>query len=329
MTSEPKTNDGNRKPAAPPDWIPDDAIASLEDDRGLAMNRSSRLLLTWSRRLGRQPRSLSMGRGALGSRASATCCGPSCGADPTARSDSCTSTLGSTPSRPYAGISSRRRYERFGSRPQLGALCSVYTLERAPPRLNFTAATIASLIRNAALVFIGLALLVGGAALLAALIPSQSTPGYLDRLGQLLSFSTPTLVLSTALLAPLLTAMLGPLKTDFREPEPSGAEQFDALFTELISTAREGYQPLVFFIDELDRAPSSAVVSVLQTMTTFLNQPGCVFIVAADQAVLENALREAENTVPRHSNPYYSGGSAYLTRCSTINSRSQPCNQHG
>jgi hypothetical protein len=108
--------------------------------------------------------------------------------------------------------------------------------------------------------------------------------------------------------------MLGPLKTELEEAEPSGAEQFDDLFNQLIASARGGYLPIVFFIDELDRAPTSVVVSVLQTLRTFLNQRNCVFIVAADQAVLEQALRNAEPSVPRQGNPYYSGGSAYLDK---------------
>lgn len=95
---------------------------------------------------------------------------------------------------------------------------------------------------------------------------------------------------------------------------PSSDEEFERLFRELVTKADAS--KLVIFIDELDRCSSAEVVSTLETVRTFLDVESCVFIVAADQQVLEQALsREARQTTPDDpSNPYYSAGSAYLDK---------------
>lgn len=55
---------------------------------------------------------------------------------------------------------------------------------------------------------------------------------------------------------------------------------------------------------------------MLETLKTFLFVPKCLFIVAADQQVLEQALRdEVRQHTPRDAtNPYYSAGSSYLDK---------------
>lgn len=103
-------------------------------------------------------------------------------------------------------------------------------------------------------------------------------------------------------------------------------ERFEALVTEAVGIAREGEDGekevddtkcrLVVFIDELDRCSPKEVVATLETLWTFFDVTGCVFIVAADQQVLEEALsRKARQATPRDStSPYYSAGSAYLDK---------------
>jgi KAP family P-loop domain len=51
-------------------------------------------------------------------------------------------------------------------------------------------------------------------------------------------------------------------------------------------------------------------------LRTFLEIRPCIFVVAADQQVLEHALTEAarQATPFNPSNPYYSAGSAYLDK---------------
>ncbi len=70
------------------------------------------------------------------------------------------------------------------------------------------------------------------------------------------------------------------------------------------------------FVDELDRCSPAEVASTLETIKTFLEVEKCVFIVAADHQVLEQALRKKarQQTPTDPTNPYYSAGSSYLDK---------------
>jgi Cdc6-like AAA superfamily ATPase len=129
--------------------------------------------------------------------------------------------------------------------------------------------------------------------------------------------------LSTGLLAAggIASVLLGVVKfladgfkVTTRKTAPSGDEEFERLFKQLVKRAET--KRLVVFIDELDRCSPKQVVSVLETLKTFVSVDGCVFIVGADQQVLERALRErARQPTPEDvANPYYSSGSAYLDK---------------
>lgn len=95
---------------------------------------------------------------------------------------------------------------------------------------------------------------------------------------------------------------------------PSGDEEFERLFRSLVEEAKT--ERLIVFIDELDRCSPAQVASTLETMKTFLFVHGCVFIVAADQQVIEQALRQEvrQHTPEDVTNPYYSAGSSYLDK---------------
>ncbi len=95
---------------------------------------------------------------------------------------------------------------------------------------------------------------------------------------------------------------------------PSSDEEFERLFRTLVEKVKA--KRLVIFVDELDRCSPEQVASALETIKTFLEVPGCIFIVAADLQVLEQALRkEARQETPSDpSNPYYSTGSSYLDK---------------
>ncbi|HEV2057865.1 MAG TPA: P-loop NTPase fold protein, partial [Solirubrobacteraceae bacterium] len=95
---------------------------------------------------------------------------------------------------------------------------------------------------------------------------------------------------------------------------PSGEEEFERLFKSLVSDSKT--KRLVVFIDELDRCSPQQVASTLETLKTFLFVERCVFVVAADQQVLEQALRRKarQHTPEDTSNPYYSAGSSYLDK---------------
>ena len=94
----------------------------------------------------------------------------------------------------------------------------------------------------------------------------------------------------------------------------SSDEEFERLFRELVD--RVSGERLVVFVDELDRCAPDEVVTTLDTIRTFLDVETCVFIVAADQQVLERALskRVRQTTPADPTNPYYSSGSAYLDK---------------
>lgn len=99
-------------------------------------------------------------------------------------------------------------------------------------------------------------------------------------------------------------------KTDKAESD----EQFEQVFGRLIDKAKK--RRIIVFVDELDRCASADVVATLDAVRTFLGIKGCVFIVAADRQVLEEALTtDARQATPSDTvNPYYSAGSAYLDK---------------
>ncbi|MER2204353.1 MAG: P-loop NTPase fold protein, partial [Rhodococcus sp. (in: high G+C Gram-positive bacteria)] len=116
------------------------------------------------------------------------------------------------------------------------------------------------------------------------------------------------------LLAALITLASKTFGVDRSLAKPDSDEQFEKIFKDLVSAA--GAKRLVVFVDELDRCSASEVVTTLDTIRTFLGIDRCVFIVAADQNVLEGALTRAakQDTPADDTNPYYSTGSAYLDK---------------
>jgi KAP family P-loop domain len=107
------------------------------------------------------------------------------------------------------------------------------------------------------------------------------------------------------------------LKIDSFRGAPSGDEEFEHLFKALVEkTMNRRINRIVVFVDELDRCSPDEVTSTLETIKTFLEVEGCVFIVAADHQVLEQALRKSvrQETPVDSANPYYSAGSSYLDK---------------
>lgn len=116
------------------------------------------------------------------------------------------------------------------------------------------------------------------------------------------------------LLAALIALASKTFSVDRSLAKPESDEQFEGIFKDLVSDAKA--KRLVVFVDELDRCSASEVVTTLDTIRTFLGIDRCVFIVAADQNVLEGALTRAakQETPADDANPYYSTGSAYLDK---------------
>ena len=85
---------------------------------------------------------------------------------------------------------------------------------------------------------------------------------------------------------------------------------------EEIELRHQPYDRLVFFIDELDRLPRKDVVETLVAIRTFLDEEHCVFIVAADRDVLEEALDHdvPQETPINEDAPYFSTAGAFLDK---------------
>jgi Cdc6-like AAA superfamily ATPase len=132
-----------------------------------------------------------------------------------------------------------------------------------------------------------------------------------------------TLAPSTIVVGVLVTvasSVLPSFKAEHEMMAPASAEQFEQLFEDLvrkdIGVSGKDDTRLIVFIDELDRCSAGEVARTLETLRTFVNIPGCIFVVAADQQVLEHALTEhvRQSTPADTINPYYSAGSGYLDK---------------
>lgn len=142
---------------------------------------------------------------------------------------------------------------------------------------------------------------------------------YWHNVGLTLRSSASGAILSAALLAALLALLSQSLSVDTTTEAPSSSEEFEKLFRELVADIfkrKKKCRRIVIFIDELDRCSPHQVVAVLETLRSFLEVEGCVFIVAADQQALEHAATMAarQATPANPGNPYYSAGSAYLDK---------------
>lgn len=115
----------------------------------------------------------------------------------------------------------------------------------------------------------------------------------------------------------LVGAAVETAKVRRTEEAPSSGEQFERQFNGIVERAATGDgDRVVVFVDELDRCTPDDVVETLDTVRTFLDQKKCIFVVAADQKVLEQALTEKvkQSTPADSAHPYYSSGSEYLDK---------------
>jgi hypothetical protein len=121
-------------------------------------------------------------------------------------------------------------------------------------------------------------------------------------------------LLPAALLSALITLANKTMQVDRSTSKPDSDEQFERIFKQLVERLRA--KRLVIFVDELDRCAAEEVVATLDAIRTFLGVARCVFVIAADQRVLEESLTQAarQETPADEVNPYYSTGSAYLDK---------------
>lgn len=164
-------------------------------------------------------------------------------------------------------------------------------------------------------VFLGLAVL--GTLLISGLLALIAIPlngPWAPDFKRLLLAVLPAGSIAAALIAAVASFASQSLPIKRTRSKPSSEEEFERLFRDLITEV--GAKRIVIFIDELDRCSSEEVVKTLETIRTFLEVKPCVVIVAADQQVLERALRRRarQETPFDPRNPYYSSGSAYLDK---------------
>lgn len=159
---------------------------------------------------------------------------------------------------------------------------------------------------------VGISVVVAAVITLAAALTTEAD--FPDGFGRHLLAVIRLLVGPATLLGLLATLAGRTLPIEQSSSAPDSEEQFERLFAGLVAGLDR--QPLVVFVDELDRCASDEVVTTLDTLRTFLGIEGCVFVVAADQQVLERALSERvrQATPADEVNPYYSSGSAYLDK---------------
>lgn len=131
--------------------------------------------------------------------------------------------------------------------------------------------------------------------------------------------SLPAAFISAAALTALFGFMGKMFVSDLTESEVSSDEHFEQTLADLVGEALSddaSAERICFYVDELDRCDARSVVDVLEGIRTFLDLPNCVFVVAADNRVLELAVQQVgPHAVPdEESNPYYSSGAEYLDK---------------
>lgn len=124
----------------------------------------------------------------------------------------------------------------------------------------------------------------------------------------------PSLLIPSTVLTGLIAVVGKTILVENHAQKAQSDEEFETLFSKLVSETKA--DRVVIFVDELDRCSPSDVVATLDAIRTFLGVAKCVFIVAVDQQVLDEALlRSLKQATPADSvNPYYSAGSAYLDK---------------
>jgi hypothetical protein len=118
--------------------------------------------------------------------------------------------------------------------------------------------------------------------------------------------------LVAALIGVVVSGMLGGVSATRTRTPLSADDEFEDAFKKLAERPKR----LVVFIDELDRCAAVDVVEVLETMRVFLEVSNCIFIVAADRAALEQALRiKARQETPADDvHAYFSSAGAYVDK---------------
>lgn len=182
---------------------------------------------------------------------------------------------------------------------------------RTKTEIHVPAATIFKILGIFALLIAGLTFIL---TLVVAAIAALQNGDFKDSFKSLAKAAVLAGLVPAALLSALVALASKTFQVDRSVAKPESDEQFEQLFKDLVADSKA--KRLVIFVDELDRCSASEVVATLDTVRTFLGVDKCVFVIAADQQVLEEALTRAarQETPSNDTNPYYSTGSAYLDK---------------
>jgi KAP family P-loop domain len=158
--------------------------------------------------------------------------------------------------------------------------------------------------------FAGVLAIYCGASLVLSLLGGHGLSGVADDLRAALPGGLPISVVAVIVLG----AFGKSLSVQVSKSAPATDDEFESLFRSLIKGS--GEKRVVVFIDELDRCSPAEVTATLDAIRTFLGVDRCVFVVSADQQVLERALSSAlrQHTPIDVANSYYTSGSAVLDK---------------
>lgn len=123
-------------------------------------------------------------------------------------------------------------------------------------------------------------------------------------------------MLTAGAVSTLLGAISFGISIEAERTGPATEEEFEAILMGLVRHFPGATGRIVFLVDELDRCTSEEVISTLKTIRTFLGIPNCVFIVAADREVIEDAMRSTpmHGAPPVPRNSYYGAAGSFLDK---------------
>lgn len=107
--------------------------------------------------------------------------------------------------------------------------------------------------------------------------------------------------LSSEKVAKAVSEAEGFLKPEAEQKIPEQVRKFHKEFEDLIKTA--GFEKLVVLIDDLDRCLPKTAIETLEAIRLFLFGPQTAFIIAADEAMIEYAVRQHFPDLPSVSGP--------------------------
>lgn len=130
-------------------------------------------------------------------------------------------------------------------------------------------------------------------------------------------------------LVALTTFALTGLTAETEMGRPGSEEEFEEAFRDIVETVVGRGQPVTFLVDELDRCTPSEVLATLETLRIFLDVKGCIFIVAGDRQVIEDALLAApiHGAPPRPRMTYYAMAGSFLDKIFQIQLDLPPLNE--